>query len=74
MKNPLQAGKQLWAVATLACAPATASAGVDIIISIVQAVVVAAVFCQRAFERLEPDEGKLARWVLRGGCDMKLSK
>ncbi len=52
---------------SLACAPATASAGVDIITSIVQSVVVAGAFCQRAFERLEPCAVKVARTVLRGG-------
>ncbi len=36
-------------------------------LSIVESVVVAGAFCQRAFERLEPIAGKLARWVLRGG-------
>ncbi len=55
MTNPLRAGKQMKAAeVSLACAPATASAGVDIITSIVQSVVVAGAFCQRAFERLEP--------------------
>ena len=37
----------MWAVVTPACAPATASAGVDIIECIVQAVVVAAVSRKR---------------------------
>jgi hypothetical protein len=32
MRNPLQAGRQMKAVVTLACAPATALAGVDIIV------------------------------------------
>ena len=34
--------------------------------SIVESVVVAGAFCQRAFERLEPCAGKLASTVLRG--------
>jgi len=64
MTNPLQEGKQVWAVVTLASAPSTVP-GVDIMVSIVQAVVVAAAFCQRAFERLEPCAVKVARTVLR---------
>jgi len=59
---------------SLACAPATASAGVDIITSIVQSVVVAGAFCQRAFERLEPCAVKVARTILRrrGGGNITL--
>ena len=32
----------------------------------VESAVVVGAFCQRAFQRLEPIAGKLARWVLRG--------
>ncbi len=38
-----------------------------------QAVVVAVAFCQRAFERLEPIAGKLARWVLRRGSGSNIA-
>ncbi len=69
MTNPLQEGKQRKAAEFTACAPSTALAGVDIITSIVQSVVVAGAFCQRAFERLEPIAWKRARWVLRGESD-----
>ncbi len=69
MTNPLQGGKQLKAAEFAACAPSTALADVDIITIIVQSVVVAGAFCHRAFERLEPIAGKLARWVLRGESD-----
>jgi hypothetical protein len=51
MTNPLREGKQIKAVATLACAPSTAS-GVDIITSIAQVVVVATASRKRCLRGL----------------------
>ncbi len=73
MTNLLQVGKQEKAVVTLASAPTTVSAGVDIIACIVQSVVVADAFCQRAFERLEPCAVKVARTVLRRGSGSNIT-
>ena len=73
MRNLLQEGKQMWASGQHLLGRLLPLAGVDIIVSIVQATVVVAAFCQRAFERLEPCAGKLARTVLRGGSGSNIA-
>jgi len=58
MTNLLQEGRQMVAtVLSLAGAPSTASAGVDITTSIVQSVVVAGAFCQERLRGLSVRKG-----------------
>lgn len=68
MTNLLQEGKQRWASDIYSLVRLLPSRRVwTSSPCIVQATVVVAAFCQRAFERLEPCAVKVARTVLRGG-------
>ena len=72
MRNPLQAGKQMWAV-TSACAPATAAVDVEIIVKYRAGSGCSYRVSSEAFERLEPCAVKVARTVLRRGSGSNIT-
>ncbi len=73
MTNPFREESKCGQVVTLACALLAEQSVMDIIASLVQSVVVAGAFCQRAFERLEPCAVKVARTVLRRGSGSNIT-